>query len=122
MNYTHPLLFPGLYLAVPQIGGVVPRIKMYHSDLSVGSSIRTAKNRNSLWVEGETRSTTYRGVSAKKRKKLTSRKALSFFGRGDGGDDLLVDFCSSQRSNPTPTEKRDEYTVFDIEVAVIEYF
>lgn len=58
----------------------------------------------------------------RKEKKLTSRKALSFFGRGDGGDDLLVDFCSSQRSNPTPTEKRDEYTVFDIEVAVIEYF
>jgi len=39
-----------------------------------------------------------------------------------GGDDLLVDFCSSQRSNLIPAEKRDEYTVFDIEVTVIVYF
>jgi hypothetical protein len=69
VNYTRPSLFFGVYLAVPQICGVVPGIKMYHSDPSVGISIRTAKNRNGLWVEGETRSTTYHGVSAKKRKK-----------------------------------------------------
>jgi len=69
MNYTHHSLFSGVCLAVSQIGRVVPRIKMYRSDLSVGSSIRTAKNRNGLSVEGETRSTTYHGVSAKERKK-----------------------------------------------------
>ena len=49
----------------------------------MGSSIRTAKNRNGLWVEGETRNTTCHGVSAKKRKKhLTSSKTLSFFWGG----------------------------------------
>jgi hypothetical protein len=54
---------------------------MYHSDPSVGSSIKTAENRNGLWVEGETRSTTFHGVSAKKRKKtLTNSKTLSFLG------------------------------------------
>jgi hypothetical protein len=68
MNYTHPSRFSGVYLAVSQICGVVPRIKMYYSDPSVGSSIRAAKNRNGLWVEGETRSITYRGVYVKKKK------------------------------------------------------
>ena len=54
---------------------------MYHSDLSVDSSIRTAKYRNGLWVEGETRRITYHGVSAKKRgKTLTS---LFFLGGGE---------------------------------------
>lgn len=68
MNYTYPSLLSGLCLAVMQICGVVQRIKMYHSDPSVGNVIRTAKNRNGLWVEGETRSTTYHCASANKRK------------------------------------------------------
>jgi len=72
MNYTHPSLYSGLCLAVSQIGRVVPRIKMCHSDLSVGSSIRTAKNGNGLWVDGETRSTTYHGYFYKETGKKTT--------------------------------------------------